>query len=85
MSITVYTRTTCAPCKTVKHFLKSKGYAFEEKNVDDNPELMAEVLRISGYQAVPLTMVNNAPIMGMNLSALASLLRAGETVISEAS
>lgn len=74
MSITIYTRKTCAPCLTVKRWLTSKGYSFTEKNVDDDPALMSEVLAISGFQAVPLTLVNNDPVMGMNLSAINSLL-----------
>lgn len=72
--IVVYTRTTCAPCKTVKHWLKSKGFTFSEKNVDEDPSYTQELLKQTGFMMVPLTVVDGEFVHGLNLGKLASIL-----------
>lgn len=74
MPVTVYTRTTCAPCKTVKYWLNKKGIAFTEKNVDENPEFAQEAFSKSGFTAVPVTVVGDKVIAGMNLSLISQAL-----------
>lgn len=74
MSVTVYTRTTCPPCRALKHWLKTKGIEFSEKNVDDSPELMDEVIQKSGLQMVPVTLVDDKVISGFNIGAIMSAI-----------
>ncbi len=74
MSITVYTRTTCAPCRTLKHYLKTKGHEFIEKNVDEDPKHMDDVIKQTGFQMVPMTVINGEAVMGLNLAKINSLL-----------
>jgi glutaredoxin len=71
--VTIFTRTTCAPCKTVKYFLQKKGVAFVEKNVDE-PENAAEFAKVSDFPMVPLVLVGDQKVQGMNLSLLSNLL-----------
>lgn len=71
--ITVFTRTTCAYCKTVKMFLKNKGKAFEEVNLDDHPERLAEMMKISGVMTVPVTISGNRAVVGPRFGELAAL------------
>ena len=73
-NITIYTRTTCAPCRAVKAWLGSKGFPFTERNVDEDPALMDEVRTRSGYMMVPMILVGDQVISGANFSALSSAL-----------
>lgn len=74
MPVTVYTRTTCAPCRMVKTFLQRKGVQYEEKNLDDNPELATEAFEKSGFTMVPIIVVGERVVSGMNLPLLSELL-----------
>ncbi len=75
-NITIYTTNTCAYCVMVKKWLKSKKLAYEEVNLDENPERAKEALEISGQMAVPVTVVTKDDdtkevIVGYNLAKLA--------------
>jgi glutaredoxin 3 len=75
-NITIFTTNTCAYCHMVKKYLGSKGMAYEEVNLDDNPHRQAEAMQISGTMTVPVTVVtkhdeSQEVIIGYNLSRLA--------------
>lgn len=73
MPVTVFSRTTCAPCKAVKLFLTRKGVAFVEKNIDE-PENAAEFARVADFPMVPLVLVGEQKVQGLNLGLLNQLL-----------
>lgn len=73
MPVTVYTRTTCAPCRTVKYYLQKRGVVFTEKNIDD-PDNQAEFARLGTFSMVPLVVVGEHKIQGLNLGLLAEAL-----------
>lgn len=75
-NITIFTTNTCAYCVMVKKWLGSKGFSYEEVNLDQNPERQAEALELSGALTVPVTVVtkdddSREVIVGFNLSRLA--------------
>lgn len=75
-SITIFTTNTCAYCVMVKKWLGAKGFAYEEVNLDTNPERQQEAFEMSGQLAVPVTVVTKADdtkevIVGYNLAKLA--------------
>jgi len=75
-NITIFTTNTCAYCGMVKKYLAAKGHAYQEVNLDQNPEQQAEALRLSGALTVPVTVVTKQDdtqevIVGYNLSRLA--------------
>ncbi len=74
MSVVVYTRKTCAPCKTLKHLLTSKKINYEELDVDQEPSLMKEIQRLTGFSIVPTTVIDDQVVIGPNLSRIMSLL-----------
>lgn len=74
MSVVIYTRTTCAPCKMMKAYMSNKGIAYEEKDVDADPSLMDKVIELSGRMMVPVTVVGETVISGFNIGALVSAL-----------
>lgn len=73
-SVKVYTRTTCAPCRALKHWLQSKNIPYTELNADNDPALVEEVVQKSGYQQFPCTIVGDAVVSGLNLPLLSKLL-----------
>jgi len=75
-NITIFTTNTCAYCVMVKKWLGAKGYAYEEVNLDTNPERQKEAFEVSGQLAVPVTVVTKQDdskevIVGYNLAKLA--------------
>ena len=76
--VTVYTRTTCAPCKALKMFLQHKGILYKEMNVDEHPEYEAEIQKLSGFMMVPTAIIRRGDeqsvISGYNPARLVSAL-----------
>lgn len=65
MAIVVYTTQYCSFCRAAKKFLDTKGLAFEEVPLDDNPELRAEVAQRNGnYRTVPMIEIDGKFIGG---------------------
>lgn len=78
-NITVFTRTTCAPCQTLKRWLKHKDITYKEINIDDDIKAQDEAFQLSGYSIVPLTIVEGMDgskriIAGLNISAIAGAI-----------
>ena len=74
MSVQIYTRTACAPCRTVKTWLQKKGVKYDEIDVDEYPEAAREVFDRTGFMMVPMTMVGDRSVSGMNFGLLTQLL-----------
>jgi len=51
--VVIYTMTTCPYCVAAKKLLKKKGVAFEEVNLDEQPDRWEECEKRSGLQTVP--------------------------------
>lgn len=74
MPVTVYTRSTCAPCKMLKAWLSNKQINYEEKNVDDDPKLVDKIIELTGRMMVPVAVVGDQVIQGFNIGAVSSAL-----------
>ena len=75
-NVTIFTTNTCAYCGMVKKYLGAKGIAYDEVNLDQNPERQAEVTALSGVTTVPVTLVTKDDntqevVVGYNLAKLA--------------
>ena len=58
-SITMYTTFWCGDCRRTKLFLKERGIAFREVNIDESSEAEELVLRVNhGRRKVPTLEVN---------------------------
>ncbi|CAM3035690.1 glutaredoxin family protein [Paenibacillus sediminis] len=64
-NVVVYTTTNCPHCKQVKSFLADKGISYEERNIELNEEYAQQVYDM-GVRAVPLTVIGDFKILGMN-------------------
>jgi len=72
--VTVYTRTTCGPCRTLKYWLKNKNINYTEKNVDQDKNYTDELLKLTGFQIVPVVVIGNEHVMGVNIGRINELL-----------
>lgn len=64
--VKVYSRTTCAPCQTLKYWLDKNNIEYTVIDVDENPEEYAKL----GVAMVPATEVNGHIVMGLNYAAI---------------
>ena len=62
--IIVYATGTCPYCRNAEELLIRKGLAFETIRIDHDPELMAEMMRITGRRTVPQILINEQPVGG---------------------
>ncbi len=53
--VTVYSLTSCPWCDKVKKYLQTKGVEYESKNIETDEAALAECVKISGDEAVPVT------------------------------
>ena len=52
--ITIYSTAWCCDCRRTKQFLKQRGIAFREVNIDESPDAAELVLRVNhGRRKVP--------------------------------
>lgn len=64
-NVIVYTSTNCPHCRQVKSFLNDKGVEFEERNIEQNEDYAQQVWDM-GLRAVPVTVIGDKRIVGMN-------------------
>lgn len=63
--VQVYTTTYCPFCVRAKSLLKSKGVAFEEIDVTDDPELREKMVEMAGgRRTVPEIFINGQIVGG---------------------
>ena len=63
MAILVYSKTNCSACKRTKMLLNAFEVAFEERNVEDSDEYMAEA-KATGFSAMPIIVMENEVLSG---------------------
>lgn len=62
--VVVYLTRSCSYCVRARQLLKSKGVAFTEVGVDQDPAKRVEMQRLSGRSTVPQIFINGRPIGG---------------------
>ncbi len=68
--VKVYTTPSWPWCATLKEFLDKNGIQYQEFNVAEDKEAFNEMMRLSGRNAVPQTVINGEVIIGFNEPAL---------------
>ncbi|GIP38037.1 hypothetical protein J31TS4_13170 [Paenibacillus sp. J31TS4] len=71
--VTVYSRNHCPYCDQVKKYLQTNNIEYVEKNVELN-EAFAEELWNMGMQSVPVTVIGENKILGMNVTKFKQVL-----------
>lgn len=72
----LYTQTTCAPCATLKMYLKNKGVRYIERNIQEDPEHTATLLKHSGGRLlVPTLVKGDQVVVGLNWAGIAKMIQ----------
>lgn len=74
--ITIYSSNYCPFCIRAKQLLGRKGVAYNEINVDGQPDVRAEMARRAGRTSVPQIWINDIHVGGCD--ELIALERAGK-------
>ena len=68
MGIYLYTEPGCAACVEAKNFLASRGIAFEERDVQSNPEFLRILEDELDSCTMPTLVAGDTVIVGFDLS-----------------
>lgn len=72
--VIVYTTPTCTYCNAIKNYLSGNGIAYREIDVARDERAAQEMVRKSGQQGVPQTVVNGRLVIGYDKKKLDELL-----------
>jgi thioredoxin reductase (NADPH) len=83
MKIVLYSSTGCQYCAKIKNELKTWGYDYEERNVTENQEYFND-LHDKGIFSVPVTFLDETPVIGYRPNQMKKLLGVTEEQIAKA-
>jgi len=64
--VIVFSTPTCSWCRAVKQHLKQNNIKFKDIDVSRDRQAAMDMVRRTGQQGVPVTLINNRPIIGFN-------------------
>ncbi|MDF2724961.1 MAG: NrdH-redoxin [Paenibacillus sp.] len=71
----VYSSTNCHYCKQLKQYLSDQQIPYEERNIDTSAEYAAQ-LQAMGLMSVPVTVIGETHILGLNPTRIKKALAA---------
>jgi glutaredoxin 3 len=74
--IVIYTKENCAYCRMAKEFFNTRGLSFEEIRVDDDPDKLNEMIKLTQRRTLPQIFINDKAIGGYD--DLAELAKSGK-------
>jgi glutaredoxin len=74
MSVIIYTTPTCGYCTQVKHYLTQRGVSYIERDLSRDPSAAQEIVRLTGQQGVPVTLIDGQAVLGANMPQINQLL-----------
>ena len=74
-AIKIYSTPACPYCQRLKSYLDSMGFAYKDIDVSVNPEIVEEMVNLSGQMGVPVIVVDDEVIIGFDRERLDSLLK----------
>ncbi len=73
-SVILFTTPTCSWCRTVKQYLRKNDVRFKEVDITRDEKAARDMVRRTGQQGVPVTLINNRPVVGFNKNEINRLL-----------
>jgi glutaredoxin 3 len=73
-NVVVFTTPTCSWCRTVKQYLKKHNIRFKEVDITKDESAARDMVRRTGQQGVPVTLIGSRPVVGFNKNELNRLL-----------
>lgn len=74
MSVVIYTTPTCGFCHQLKAYLQQRSIPFVEYDVSQDPYRASEMVRLSGQQGVPVSIVDGQLVLGADIPQINQLL-----------
>lgn len=71
--VIIYSSETCAPCVSLKKYFDNKGVAYKVLDVKHKTHA-DKLLKLTGRLVVPVTVINNEPVLGLNYRRISELL-----------
>ncbi len=72
--VIVFTTPTCSWCRVVKQHLKKHKIRFKEIDITKDEKAARDMVRRTGQQGVPVTLIDNRPIVGFDKEKINRLL-----------
>jgi glutaredoxin 3 len=73
-TVIVFSTPTCSWCRAVKQHLKKHQIRFKDIDISRDENAARDMIRRTGQQGVPVTLINNRPIVGFNKSEINRML-----------
>ena len=73
-SVILFTTPTCSWCRTVKQYLRKNDIRFKEVDITRDEVAARDMVRRTGQQGVPVTLINNRSVVGFNKNEINRLL-----------
>jgi glutaredoxin 3 len=77
-TVVVFTTPTCSWCRVVKQHLKKHNIRFKEIDISKDERAARDMVRRTGQQGVPVTLIQNRPIVGFDKKQINHLLGINE-------
>ncbi|PKP08690.1 MAG: NrdH-redoxin [Bacteroidetes bacterium HGW-Bacteroidetes-4] len=74
-TVVVYSTPSCSWCNTLKNYFKEHHIAFSDIDVSRNQKAAEEMVKRSGQQGVPQTLINGELIVGFDKARIDKLLQ----------
>lgn len=78
-TVIVFSTPTCSWCRAVKQHFKKHQIRFKEIDISRDESAARDMVRRTGQRGVPVTLINNRPIVGFNKSEINRMLDIRET------
>ncbi len=72
--VVIFTTPNCPWCRKTKEYLRKNNIRFKEIDVTKDPAAARDIVRRTGQRGVPVTLINNRPVVGFNKELLDRLL-----------
>ncbi len=73
--IVVFSTPSCGWCGKVKRYLRERGFKFKDVDISKDDKAAQDVMQRTGQTAVPVTLINNRPVIGFNRQEIDRLLK----------
>jgi glutaredoxin 3 len=73
-TVIVFSTPTCSWCRVVKQHLKKHNIRFKDVDISKDERAARDMVRRTGQQGVPVTLINNRPVIGFDKGKIDRLL-----------
>jgi glutaredoxin-like YruB-family protein len=72
--VIIYTTSACPYCKVAKEYFQTRNISYQEKNVEQDNDMLTEMIERSGQMSVPVIEVHSTMLIGFDKQHLDELI-----------